>query len=151
MQVFATTALRVAYVITPGDLGLMFQDVEAGAIYMAVKLGASASNWRSINDISAAAVAAAQADATSALANAATAQTAANTAQTTANAALPKGGGVMTGAITLTATANAASLVATTTADTPSVTYTAHVASADPAGYIKITVGGQARYLPFYA
>jgi hypothetical protein len=140
---FTTTAERTAYAVLDGDLGVQFQDYQDGKVYEAVAKGAGSANWRSLSDISGAAVAAAQADATSALANAAT-------AQTTANAALPKAGGTMTGAITLTNTAAAASLVATTTIDTPATTYTAHVASTDPAGFIKITVGGQARYIPFF-
>ena len=49
--------------------------------------------------------------------------------------------------------AGTAEIIAAATSDTPSVTYgsnSTHNPSADPAGYIKITVGGAARYLPFY-
>lgn len=46
--------------------------------------------------------------------------------------------------------ASGSNMVITATSDTPTTTYTAHVASTDPAGYMKITVGGNSRYLPFY-
>jgi hypothetical protein len=38
----------------------------------------------------------------------------------------------------------------TATSDTPTTTYTGHVASTDPAGYIEITVSGNSRYIPFF-
>ncbi len=38
----------------------------------------------------------------------------------------------------------------TKTSDTPVTTYTAHVASTDPAGYIEILEGANVRYIPFY-
>lgn len=46
--------------------------------------------------------------------------------------------------------AGSAEMKVAATSDTPSTTYTAHVASTDPAGYIKLNVGGSSRYLPFY-
>jgi hypothetical protein len=38
----------------------------------------------------------------------------------------------------------------TKTSDTPVTTYTAHVPSTDPAGYIEILEGANVRYIPFY-
>lgn len=43
-----------------------------------------------------------------------------------------------------------AALKATATSDAPVTVYAAHIASTDPAGYIKLDVGGAARYIPFY-
>ena len=42
-------------------------------------------------------------------------------------------------------------LKVTATSDTPGTSYTAHVPSADPAGFIEILVGGSTRYIEFYA
>lgn len=41
-------------------------------------------------------------------------------------------------------------LIITATNAVPTTTYTAHVASTDPAGYIQIRVGANVRYLPFF-
>lgn len=46
--------------------------------------------------------------------------------------------------------AGSANLVITATNATPTTTYAAHVASTDPAGYVQISVGGNARYIPFF-
>jgi hypothetical protein len=43
-----------------------------------------------------------------------------------------------------------ASFKVTATSDTPTTTYSAHVASTDPSGFIKIKVGSNSRYLPYY-
>lgn len=56
-----------------------------------------------------------------------------------------------TGAFDGTATTGGnAVLWVTATTDTPSVTWTAHVPSADPAGYIKIQAGGVNKYVPYW-
>lgn len=49
---FATTAARVAYSIVSGDIMEAFRDLQDGEIYLAVRTGASANNWRSVSDIS---------------------------------------------------------------------------------------------------
>lgn len=46
--------------------------------------------------------------------------------------------------------AGSANLVITATNATPATTYSSHIASTDPAGYVQISVGGNARYIPFF-
>lgn len=119
----ADVTARDALVVNQNQAGGFARVQSTGALYQATKGGTGSGIWASTDAAS---------------------------AQATADAALPKAGGTMTGAITLTAEAGAAALVATATDDTPVTTYTAHVASTDPAGYIKITVDGQTRYIPFF-
>lgn len=67
-----------------------------------------------------------------------------------ATAAMPRTGGTATLDLSSIAAATA-ELKVTATSDTPSVTYAAHVASADPAGYIKILDGANVRFVPYFA
>jgi hypothetical protein len=46
--------------------------------------------------------------------------------------------------------AGSTNLKITKTNATPSTTYTAHVASTDPSGFVQILEGGTAKYIPFY-
>jgi hypothetical protein len=107
---FASNAERLAYVVPPGEIGQLFLVLEDNNTYMALKTKAGADAWAEITGLNAAAVAAAQADATAALAAAAAAQSTANTgvtnaatAQATANAAVPAAAGT-TNALTAKAT-----------------------------------------------
>lgn len=92
---------------------------------------------------------AALAQANTATTNAATALAAASAAQVTATAAIPKVGITTTPDLS-SIPAGAPTLKVTATSDTPATTYTAHVASTDPAGYVEILVGSTSFYIPYF-
>ncbi len=60
------------------------------------------------------------------------------------------GNPTITGPLTLQAVAADTSLIATATSSTPSTTWTAGVPDSDPAGFIKLKVGGSDRFLPYW-